>query len=191
MRRMGRLGITVLITSTPKEGEDLKTRGWIATAVAVLMVLCGGAATAQDWPAQFDPTTDRESGMRMLVWDPAINENEGGYVVISFDNLLAGLVDFPDMLTRYVTASVTLGHMFTVGELTAGLPTATTSPGELTCAPYPTIAGATGGYVAVAAPTAAGLPFYCHWRTVQQRLQPAGVLQRTGRESGADPGQEA
>ena len=78
-------------------------------------------------------------------------------LIISLADLLEGIVDFPDELTRYVTASTNqFAPIFVAGDFT--MSPATTSADELTCAPYPVIAGAAGGWIAVAVPSSIGLP---------------------------------
>ena len=71
-------------------------------------------ASAQDYPNHFDPTATRAPGMQLLIWDSSIvvvehnalgdsvGVSRGDFVAMSLETLLAGLVDFPDMIPRYV-----------------------------------------------------------------------------------------
>ena len=130
--------------------------------IALLFVLLAVPVGAQDWNAAgATGITERMPDAELLIRIPGALPGTFSYRIIDFKDLLAGVVDFPDRITRYVTSSATEGHIFTVSELTIGslTSTATTSPNELTCAPYPTITGAIGGWVAVAVPADVGLPF--------------------------------
>ena len=145
-------------------------------AAALAVVLCGAAAPAQaqDWQSLFDGAADRSAGMRVLVWDPTVTTTTvdpmtgtstttttGGFVVLTVERLLSGVVDFPDGLTRYVAVKAYDPNspqqpVFTAADLTGG----SSVVSQFTGVPIPSPGGMPSSiWLAVAAPSSVGIPW--------------------------------
>ena len=104
----------------------------LALALTVTLGLAAPAAAQQEW-SDYDFQTARESGYALLLY----NEATGEYQRITLETLLAGLVEFPDGLRRYVALKESAQPTFTGAELAAG----TTVESQLTGLAFPTVTG--------------------------------------------------
>ena len=90
-------------------------RMMMAVLVALAFATPQDASAQIEWQRLFDAAASRSAGMRILVFDPNRTREEfdpntgltttvadSGFAVLSIENLLAGLVRFPDNHRRYV-----------------------------------------------------------------------------------------
>ena len=122
----------------------------LITALGIVAFLCGGApAAAQDF-FEWGELTDRNAGTVLQVYDP----DSDTYRFITFENLLADLVTFPDTLTRYVAIADgdAARPVFTAADMMAG----SSGVGRATGIPVPDYGTFDYIWIALAVPESAG-----------------------------------
>ena len=124
--------------------------------LAVTLLFTASPVQAQQWEETFQNAVARLPDMKILVMDPNATGQQR-YVVISIEELLSGLVHFPDNVTRYVATKTEVDSsnrtqpVYTAADFTAS--TATSSSQSLIAIPYPVFpVGTTQVWTAFAAP---------------------------------------
>lgn len=135
----------------------------------VLALAFAAPAAAQDWVDDLFPATSTLMGdFRVLVNvpDPAAPDDPGEYHIVTLRTLLAGLVEFPDNLRRYIAVKpFTAGETepptaFEQADFTGAGDRSTVGVSQTEGIPLPPLTRMMPFWLAVAVPEEAGINYY-------------------------------